>query len=237
MIEWVTLTSEEIGAVDRRLPVIIPLGLVEAHGPHLPLSVDVECGAYFARRAAEESGAILAPVLPYGFADEMREYPGTIGLKAETLSQVIVDLSEMFCFHGFTRQIFLSGHGANRMPVEMAFHRVWQNYRDLRAVYWNYWSAASVSGIHHADQGETEIAMAVGVPVKMDRVKDFEVTKPWYAIRSRFELQADSGGINGRPSLANPENGRPVREQIVRILAEKVRNIIKMEQDPVSEQS
>jgi creatinine amidohydrolase len=237
MIEWVTLTSEEIGFVDRRLPVIIPLGLVEAHGPHLPLSVDVECGAYFARRVAEESGAILAPVLPYGFADEMREYPGTIGLKAETLSQVIVDLSEMFCFHGFTRQIFLSGHGANRMPVEMAFHRVWQNYRDLRAVYWNYWSAASVSGIYHADQGETEIAMAVGVPVKMDRVKDFEVTKPWYAIRSRFGLQADSGGINGRPSLANPENGRAVREQIVRILAEKVRNIIKMEQDPVSEQS
>ncbi len=85
MIEWITLTSDEIAAVDKRLPVIVPLGLVEAHGPHLPLSVDVECGSYFARRVAEESGAILAPALPYGFADEMREYPGTVGLKAETL--------------------------------------------------------------------------------------------------------------------------------------------------------
>ena len=236
MIEWVTLTSEEIAAIDKRLPVIIPLGLVEAHGPHLPLSVDVECSAYFARRVAEESGAILAPVLPYGFADEMREYPGTIGLKAETLTQVIVDLSEMFCFHGFTRQIFLSGHGANRMPTEMAFQHIWQNYRDLRAVYWNYWSAAGFSGIHHADQGETEIAMAVGLPVKMDRVKDFQVSKPWCAIRSRFELDPNSGGVNGQPSLASLENGQHMHDEIVRILAEKVRNIINKERSLIREQ-
>jgi creatinine amidohydrolase len=226
MIEWITLTSEEIAAVDKRLPVIVPLGLVEAHGSHLPLSVDVACAAYFARRVAEESGAILAPVLPYGFADEMREYPGTVGLKAETLSQVIADLSEMFCFHGFIRQIFLSGHGGNRVPVEMAFHRVWQNYRDLRPVYWNYWSGAGLSGIHHADQGETEIAVAVGIPAKMDRVKDWEISKPWCAIRSRFELAPTSGGVNGRPSLANPENGQRMRDQIVHNLTEKVRLII-----------
>lgn len=230
MIEWISLTGEEIADVDKRLPVIIPLGLVEAHGAHLPLSVDLECAAYFARRVAEGSGAILAPALPYGFADEMRDYPGTLGVKAETLTQVIVDLSEIFCFHGFTRQIFLSGHGANRMPVEMAFPRVWQNYRDLRPVYWNYWSAAGVSGIHHADQGETEIAMAVGLPVKMDRAKDWQLSKPWYSIRSRFALQPESGGVNGRPTLASVENGRRLRDLIVHTLAEKVRAIIHWEQ-------
>lgn len=235
MIEWITLTSEEIAAIDKRLPVIIPLGLVEAHGPHLPLSVDVECGAYFARRVAEESGAILAPVLPYGFADEMREYPGTIGLKAETLTDVIVDLSEMLCFHGFTRQIFLSGHGANRMPVELAFHRIWLNYHDLKAVYWNYWSGGNFSGIHHADQRETEIAIAVGLSVKMDRVKDCRFSKPWYAIRSRFELEPDSGGVNGQPSLANPENGQRMRDDIVCTLVERVRDIIDTEQNTVSQ--
>jgi creatinine amidohydrolase len=232
MIEWITLTSDEITAVDRRLPVIIPLGLVEAHGPHLPLSVDVECGNYFARRVAEESGAILAPALPYGFADEMREYPGTLGLKPDTLTQVIVDLSEMFCLHGFLRQIFLSGHGANRMPVEMAFHRVWEDYPALKAAYWNYWTAADLTGIHHADQGETEIAMAVGLPVKMDRVKDWHLDKPWHAVRSRFELRPDSGGVNGKPSLAIQENGERMRDQIVGTLTEKVLRIIREEKSP-----
>jgi creatinine amidohydrolase len=36
MIEWLSSTSEKIAAADKRLPVIIPVGLVEAHGPHLP---------------------------------------------------------------------------------------------------------------------------------------------------------------------------------------------------------
>jgi creatinine amidohydrolase len=229
MIEWVTLTSKEILALDKRLPVIIPLGLVEAHGPHLPLSVDIDCGSYFARRIVEETGAILAPALPYGFADEMREYPGTIGVTAETLTSIIVDLSEMFCFHGFARQIFLSGHGGNQRPVEMAFYRIWKNYRDLKAVYWNYWSAAGFNNVHHADKEETEIAMACGVPSKMNLVRDSNVSKPWYRIRSRFALDPSSGGVNGQPSLANAKNGERIREEVVRILVNKVREIIDVE--------
>src|ERR1039457_280962 len=135
MIEWIRLTSQEVGSADKRLPVIIPLGLIEAHGPHLPLSVDLDSASYFARRIAEHTGAILAPLLAYGFADEMREYPGTIGLCADTLGRVIRDISSMFCLHGFTRQIYLSGHGANRMPVELAFWRIGESYPNLRATY------------------------------------------------------------------------------------------------------
>ncbi len=188
MVEWARLTSDEVQTLDKRLPVIIPLGLIEAHGPHLPLSVDMDSAEFFARRIAQNTGATLAPLMAYGFADEMREYPGTIGVTAETLTRIIVDISAMFCFHGFTRQIFLSGHGANKMPVETAFFRLWEKHPNLRSVYWNYWSEAGFNSIHHADKGETEIAMAVGTTAKMDRVKDFKVSKPWYKIRSRFEL-------------------------------------------------
>jgi creatinine amidohydrolase len=230
MIEWVKLTSEEIPAIDKRLPVIIPLGLVEAHGPHLPLSVDIDCGEYFARRIASEAGAILAPMLPYGFADEMREYPGTVGVTAETLALVITDLAEMFCFHGFTRQIFFSGHGGNQRPVEMAFYRVWKNYRDFKPVYWNYWSAANFNNVHHADKEETEIALAVGIPAKLDLARDSNVNKPWHRIRSRFAIDPASGGVNGKPSLADPKNGERVRDEIVRVLVSKVRAIIDAEQ-------
>jgi creatinine amidohydrolase len=65
----------------------------------------------------------------------------------------------------------------------------------------------------------------------------YEARKPWYAIRSRFELQPDSGGINGQPSLADPENGQRRRDEIVRILAGKVRNIVQVERNLVREQS
>jgi creatinine amidohydrolase len=229
MIEWINLTSDEVPGVDKRLPVIIPIGLIEAHGPHLPLSVDMDSAAYFSRRVAQESGAILAPLLAYGFADEMREYPGTVGLKASTLARVIVDISSMFCFHGFTRQIFLSGHGANKMPVETALFEIWESYPALKAVYWNYWTEAGITSIHHADKGETEIAMSIGTPAKMDKVRDFNVRKPWYKIRSRFELDPASGGINGKPSAADPAEGERMREEIVRVLTGKVATIIAAE--------
>jgi len=234
MIEWIHLTSAEIPHLDKRLPVIIPLGLVEAHGPHLPLSVDIDTAAFFSRQVAENTGAILAPQLVYGFADEMREYPGTIGLRAETLTQVITDLSCMFCQAGFTRQIFLSGHGANQAPTELAFHRVWETHPGLRAVYWNYWTAAGMTHIHHADKGETEIAMSVGTPVHMDRARDFQVVKPWYRIRSRHALNPDSGGINGCPTQADPQAGIAARDAIIDTLTRKVAAIIAHERQSAS---
>lgn len=225
MNEWSQLTSDEVAALDRDLPVILPVGLIEAHGPHLATSVDMDTASYFARRVAENTGAILLPVMTYGFADEMAEYVGTIGVSADTMAAVITDLSCRLCAHGFKRQIFLSGHGANKLPVELAFHRIWQKHPDLQAVYWNYWSEAGFNNISHADKGETEIALAVGTKSHMDRVQDFKVVKPWYRLRSRAEICPGTGGINGFPSQADLSEGERMREEIVRILSEKVDTI------------
>lgn len=140
MIEWKHLTSAEVPHIDHRLPVILPVGLIEAHGPHLALSVDCDTADYFARRVAENTGAILAPILNYGFADEMAEYPGTVGVTADTLTAIYTDVASHFCAHGFTRQIWLSGHGANKGPFEIALQRIWQKFPDARLAYWNYWT-------------------------------------------------------------------------------------------------
>lgn len=229
MKEWSQLTSCEIERLDRRLPVILPLGLIEAHGPHLATSVDMDTAAYFGRRIAEQTGAIFLPVFSYGFADEMAEYPGTLGLGFETMTSVVVDLSSHLCRHGFYRQIFLSGHGANKGPVEAAFYRIWESHPELRAVYWNYWTEAGFNQIAHADQGETEIAMAVGTRHLPDLAQDFKVEKPWYRIRSRHALNPMSGGINGKPSLSQSENGKKACQEIIKILSEKVKTIIEKE--------
>lgn len=230
MHEWKHLTSEEIPALDKRLPVLLPIGLIEAHGPHLAVSVDFDTAEYFARRLAEETGAILAPTMPYGFADEMAEYPGTIGLTVDTAAAVLSDLVCGFCTQGFQNVLVLSGHGANQMAFQVAIQRIWQRFPDAKVAYWNYWSEAGYTKISHADQGETEIALSVGTRSHMDRVKDFRVAKPWYRIRSRAAICPDTGGINGQPSLATLEAGVAARDEIVRILAEKLRAIIAQEQ-------
>jgi creatinine amidohydrolase len=223
MIEWVRLTSDEVKALDRGLPVMVPLGLIEAHGHHLALGLDNETADYFSRRIAGETGIILAPVIGYGFADAMREYPGTIGVSVETLSCVIRDIAVMFYQNGFKKQIYLSGHGANALACELGFHKAWERCPDLKPVYWNYWTEAGYTKIHHADKGETEIAMAIGAPVYMERARDYTFEKPWHLVNSRYQYQPETGGINGFPTTADPAEGERMREGIVQKLCEKVR--------------
>jgi creatinine amidohydrolase len=227
MIEWAQLTSDEIKDLARNLPVMIPLGLIEAHGHHLSVGMDNDSADYFSRRIAEETGVILAPTLYYGYADAMREYPGTIGVTAETLSLVIRDIAVMFCQQGFMKQIYLSGHGGNKLACDLGFVKAWERYPDLKAVYWNYWSAAGFTNIHHADKGETEIAMAVGSVVHMERARDYVVEKPWHLVHSRYQSNPESGGINGKPTQADPEEGERMREEIVRKVSELVRIAIR----------
>jgi creatinine amidohydrolase len=226
MIEWACLTSDEVTTLDRSLPVMIPLGLIEAHGHHLRLGLDNETADYFSRRIAESAGAILAPAIYYGFADAMREYPGTIGVTVETLSCVIHDIAVMFCQQGFMKQIYLSGHGANKLACELAFHKAWSRFPDLKPVYWNYWSEAGFNQIHHADKGETEIAMAIGSSVHMDRAHDYKFIKPWHMVRSRYQYQPETGGINGFPTQADPVEGERMREEIVLRLSARVKEAI-----------
>lgn len=226
MKEWINLTSEEIKNLDKSFPVLVPVGLVEAHGPHLAVSVDVDSANYFARKVAESTGAILAPGLPYGFADEMREYPGSLGVTLDTFSAIIVDLCKMFCAQGFKKVVFITGHGANKTPCELSFYKVWETYPDFKGVCWNWWSDCGISGIHHADKGETEVALALGTRSRMDHVADFQVAKPWYKIRSRHALDPASGGINGKPGEADIENGKKIVETALVELIKKVNSAI-----------
>jgi creatinine amidohydrolase len=95
-------------ARDARAVVIVPLGAVEQHGPHLPLLVDWLGAEELARRIAphlERAGyrAILAPALPYGASPLARTWPGTVSLARATLRRVIVDVVRSLAGHGFRR--------------------------------------------------------------------------------------------------------------------------------------
>jgi len=95
-------------ARDRRAVVLLPLGAVEQHGPHLPLLVDWLGGEELARRVAphlERAGyrPILAPALPYGVSTLAIEWSGTVSLSVATLRRVIVDIVGNLARHGFRR--------------------------------------------------------------------------------------------------------------------------------------
>src|SRR5881296_3903739 len=86
-------------AADPRSVVLLPLGAIEQHGPHLPLLVDWLGAEELARRVApylRRAGyrPILAPALPYGVSTLAVNWGGTVSLSAPTLTRVIVEIVE-----------------------------------------------------------------------------------------------------------------------------------------------
>ena len=88
--------------------VLLPLGAVEQHGPHLPLMVDWLGSEELARRVAphlRRAGyrPILAPALPYGVSTLAEAWSGTVSLSVATLRLVILDIVGSLARHGFRR--------------------------------------------------------------------------------------------------------------------------------------
>lgn len=95
-------------ARDRRAVVLLPLGAVEQHGPHLPLLVDWLGAEEIARRLAPRLARrgwhpVLAPALPYGVSGLAARWPGTVSLSEPTFRRLLVEIVRGLARHGFRR--------------------------------------------------------------------------------------------------------------------------------------
>src|SRR5919201_574243 len=95
-------------ARSRRSVVLLPLGAVEQHGPHLPLAVDWIGAEELARRVAPHLARagwrpVLAPSLPYGASPLAATWNGTVSLSAATTCRLIVEIVRGLARHGFRR--------------------------------------------------------------------------------------------------------------------------------------
>jgi len=226
MIEWASLTMNEIDELDRQLPVIIPIGLTEAHGPAIAVSVDTLGAEHFAQKVCEETGAILMPSIAYGYIGEMRDYVGTVGVTSDTLAAMVNDICCCLASQGFKKIIFLSGHVTNARGVELGFERAFEKYPDLKSVYWVYWFPAGVP-MKHADKIETEFAILTGCRVDTGKLPNYEFVRPWHAIRSRYPYNSESGGVQGDASQADPKDSADSYERVLKALIDNVNEAIK----------
>ena len=100
---------------------LLPIGATEQHGHHAPLLLDTGWASVTAEEAARLTGCLVAPPLHYGWSHGHMAFPGTLGLRAETLTAVTVDVGECLVRHGFRRIIIVNGNRqANLPPLEIA---------------------------------------------------------------------------------------------------------------------
>src|SRR4051812_6023068 len=104
----------------RNTPVLLPVGATEQHGYHMPLGVDAYLPMAVATGVAKKMGAIVAPVIAYGFKSQPKmgggpAFPGTTSLDGNTLIAVVRDILRDLVRHGLRRIAVINGHYENQM--------------------------------------------------------------------------------------------------------------------------
>lgn len=108
--------------------LLLPIGAVEQHGPHLPLSVDHVIAHEMATAVTDECGEELdvwqLPTLSVSKSNEHAWSPGTLVLSADTLMRVLLDLARSVASTGVDRLVLLNGHGGNTTHFGTALREI-----------------------------------------------------------------------------------------------------------------
>jgi creatinine amidohydrolase len=116
--------------------VILPVGALEAHGPHLPLGADQFQAEATADALAERIGALIAPTIAYGSAPGSRRFPGTVSLTMAELETHVAGVLNELARSGVRRLLVLSGHAeaGHMAALREAGDRAVREHPDLRVV-------------------------------------------------------------------------------------------------------
>jgi len=114
-VKWEELTSPDfIMAVEKSAKTcVIPLGIMEKHGPHLPLGTDLIDVRKIATLAAEEEFTIIFPPFYFGQIYEAKQQPGTVAYSPHTVLTVLQETCDEIHRNGIEKIILVSGHGGN----------------------------------------------------------------------------------------------------------------------------
>ena len=126
---WQALTTVEAARLAARDPVaVLPLAAIEQHGPHLPLSTDLDIGigllAAACERLPDDFPALVLPALSVGASREHARFAGTISLEPELLAEVIHAHGAALAEAGVGRLVLSNSHGGNRAAAETAALRL-----------------------------------------------------------------------------------------------------------------
>ena len=237
------LTWEEVGGLEAAATVfILPVGAIEAHGPHLPLDTDVIIAESMARSAAHKLAArglhvVILPPLSYTSAGFAAGFPGTISLRPETVSELLCDVARSLAQHGFVTLAIANAHLDPRHieSIRGAVDRIEKDGR-MRVVFPDVTSKPWAlrlsdefkSGACHAGQYETSAVMAAR-PEAVRESERVELTDNpaslSEAIRAGDTTFEEAGGPRayfGYPARATVEEGEATIETLGSILEEAV---------------
>lgn len=175
-LRYERLTWPEVRAVAASDRVaLIPVATLEDHGPHLPVDTDLRITAEICERAAAAAPdeIVLLPPIPHGYDPHHMDFPGALSIAWDTFVRYCTDVGTSLARHGFSRMLFLNGHGSNQNLVETAARLVMIDQPQALAAAAFYLASpeglavvervrdSARGGMGHACELETSIYLAI----------------------------------------------------------------------------
>lgn len=203
----------------QRLPALLPVGAVEQHGAHLPLTSDHDLACGVAQAIAARTGAFLLPGLAYGDAATAQSFPGTLSIRPETLRALIIDLGTDLKRQGIPALITVNAHFGNRDPIAQAARALADiempvlmlDHPGLEALAADLCDSPPAGpGFYHADEVETSMMLALRPEaVQMNKAAaEYPTFPPTFGIKPMQLREISASGVFGDPHPATADKGQ-----------------------------
>ena len=207
--------------------IIIPVGSLEQHGAHLPITTDSDIVTEIASRLAKKCGFIVFPTLSYGVSREHMPLFNASVVGADPLGDIINSLIE----NQIKSVKILNGHHGNVKTLKLMEHSTpYLNPKDFKIDFYSYWHFMKHE-FDHAGFVETSLMLAISDKVKMKKAKKGFTTKGLSEkeIQRIKKLSTQRGGfpkvakngVWGDPTGATKKDGKKFLAEIVRNLAKE----------------
>ena len=215
--------------------IIIPVGSIEQHGAHLPITTDSDIVTEIASRLAKKYGFIVFPTISYGVSVE---HAPLFSINAFSLKKFLKNIIDSLLRDGIKSIIILNGHHGNIPYLEQLdaeystiFTIQRRNARkNFRISFYSYWHFMKHE-FDHAGFVETSLMLAISDKVKMKKAKKGFTTKGLSEkeIQRINKLSTQPGGfpkvtkngVWGDPTNATKKDGEKFLAEIVRNLAKE----------------
>ena len=249
---WQSMTTVEAGRLAESDPVVIlPVAAIEQHGPHLPLSTDLDIGLGLLEQAFQhlpsDFPAWVLPPQAIGSSAEHLGFPGTLSVDGDLLGRVIAAHGDAVARCGVRRLLISNSHGGNRQIIDTAGLQL-RRELDVLVVKSHYFLFPRPAGVdlpdaewrHGLHGGAVETAMMIHLRpdlVRASHVNDFPPlgdlldrtlrhvgTNEEAASVSWLAEDLNRAGAAGNATLASAAMGQRLVSGYGQVLAEIVRD-------------
>ncbi len=226
--------------------VVLPLGAIEQHGPHLPVGTDTHIitALSLALEGELSEDVVVCPSLPFGSSHHHLDFGGTISISSTLYTTLIVELIQSLLQCGFQKIVLLNGHGGNITPVKQALSVLsnhTENTYPANIVLATYWEVAGKPfagappmespALSHACEYETSLILHLYPgQVQREYIKrsqrppsngyiPWEDDEPYRGIcMVKSTAYISDNGASGEPQLGTKEKGEHLFKEALQAL-------------------